>query len=279
MSDRHSTGGSPGQGGGTRHFSRDQTTVNVECPGSATHDRTRRPHVRGVGLLRLPAACRATFAGWELISGSSDMAGANTAVDGLSLADLKEAITAARNLTGQAASTVDDNTTQPEVFDLAAAVAGLLSARLSQAAPYTDPAQPSCEIYVIPSVAGLAMVGGAILLTMCRLYRDIRTRCNNNTDVINRLKDQPELALKDVKKKVKDCDNRVEAIKQQATVYNHRINRVEQTTKELHGLYGSCHSVASKAYDFLLEQKNKAQQPRGRTQGPFQLEFRAGTKH
>ena len=193
------------------------------------------------------------------------------------LADLKEAITVARNLTGQAASTVDDVTAQPEVFDLA--VAGLLSARVAQAAPYTDPAHPSCEIYVIPAVAGLAMVGGAMLLTLCRLYRDIRTPCNDNTDVINRLKDRLELTLKEVKKNLKDCDNRVEAIKQQATGYYHRINRVEQTTKELHSLYGSCHSVASKAYDFLVEQRNKAPQPQGRPQGPFQLEFGAGTKH
>ena len=152
-------------------FSRDQTMVNIECPGSATHDRTRRPRVRGVGLLRLPAVCRATFAGWELISGSSDMAESNTAVDGLALADLKEAFIAARNLTGQAATT-KDNTAQPKGFDLAAEVAGRLSARVAQAAPYTEPAHPSCEIYVLPAMGALAMVGAAMLLTLCRLYHD-----------------------------------------------------------------------------------------------------------
>ena len=127
-------------------FSRDQTTLDVTCAGSTTHDRTRRPRIRGVGLLRLPAACRATLAGWELISSTSDMLGSNTAVDSLPLAGLEKANTEARDLANQAASALDNNMGQTGTFDLDAAVADILSARAAQAAPYKDPVHPSYEI-------------------------------------------------------------------------------------------------------------------------------------
>ena len=259
-------------------FSREQTTVDVECPGSPAHDRTRRPRVRGVGLLRLPPACRANFAGWELISGNADMAQSNTAVDGMALAALKEAFIAARNLTGQAAATEDDKT-QPEGFDLAAEVAGRLSARKAQAAPYTELADTSCEIYVLPTLGAVSTVIAAILITLCKLYRDIRTRCSDNTDGINRLRDRPDLNLKEVKKHLRDCDRRVETIKHQTTGHNQRFNQMEESANELRGLYNKCHDVATKAKEFLQEQQHKAPHQRGRHYGPYQLEFGPGTKH
>ena len=133
---------------------------------------------------------------------------------------------------------------------------------------------------MIPAVTGFSVVVGIILLTMYRIYQDLRTRCNDNAD---RLQGQPDLAFTDVKKRVRDCDLLVESIKHQATVSDRRIDRIEETTKELHGLYGSCHNVAKKAYEVLLEQKPKDRHPRGRTQpgaqGPYQLDFGTGTWH
>ena len=66
---------------------------------------------------------------------------------------------------------------------------------------------------MIPAVTGFSVVVGIILLTMYRIYRDLRTRCNDNADGIDCLQGQPDLAFTDVKKRVRDCDLRVESIK------------------------------------------------------------------
>ena len=235
-------------------FARRQTTLDVRCPQKLGHDRTRGIRIKGPGILRLPASCRAELGGWRLISSSAAMAGYKDTIDTYPLSNLNEAILEAQEaIEAQIATGYQPK----DPLTVAQHVADILTTRTPQPRAFLYQQQQRTQLPMPPYfylilAAVLGVMATLVIGLMTLGYNDLKTRTTNTHDDLDNIADRAKTDLEATNERITINGHRISSQGQ-------RLTKTETSTKTLSDAYGTCVMVSREALREVHAERRRQQ--------------------